>query len=115
MCLTETCFSAFPLIADWHAITQRREYLIHENLMREHQKRRGYDYAPRQLVLKKKWKPKKLGKRTSGPYKIVQVHVNGTVTNQLRPGLTETINIRQIIIQAMIINQKLIPPISPAM
>ncbi len=61
------------------------------------QKRRGHDYAPQQLVLKKKWKPKKLGKRTSGPYKTVQVHVNGRVTIQLRPGLTEKINIRWII------------------
>jgi hypothetical protein len=47
-----------PLIADWHAITQRREQLIHENLMITNQKRRGYDYAPQQMVLKKKWKPK---------------------------------------------------------
>jgi hypothetical protein len=84
-------------IADWHAITQRREHLIHEKLMRENQKRRGFNYAPQQMVLKKKWKPKKLGKRTSGTYKIVQVHVNGTVTIQLSPGLTERINIRQII------------------
>jgi hypothetical protein len=38
--------------------------------MRENQKRRHYDYAPQQLVLKKKWKPKKLGKRTNGPNKI---------------------------------------------
>ena len=90
-------FLNIPLIADWHAITQRQEHLIHENLMREYQKRRGHDYALHQLVLKKKWKPKKLGERTSGPYKIVQVHVKGTVTIQLRPGLTERINIRQII------------------
>jgi hypothetical protein len=90
-------FLNIPLIADWHAITERREHLIHENLMRENQKKRGYVYAPQQLVLKKKWKPKKLGERTSGPYKIVQVHVNGTVTIKLRPGLTERINIRQII------------------
>jgi hypothetical protein len=90
-------FLNIPLIADWHAITQRPEHLIHENLMRENQKRRGHDYAPQQLLLKKKWKPKKLGKRTSGAYKIEQVHVNGTVTIQLRPGLTERINIRQII------------------
>jgi hypothetical protein len=34
-------FLNIPLIADWHTITQRREYLIHENLMRENQKRRG--------------------------------------------------------------------------
>jgi hypothetical protein len=47
-----------PLIADWHTITQRREHLIHENLMRENQKRRGYDYAPHQMVLNEKWKPK---------------------------------------------------------
>jgi hypothetical protein len=91
-------FLNIPLIADWHAIAQIREHLIHENLMRENQKRRGYDYTPQQqMVLKKKWKPKKMGKRTSGPYKIVQVHVNGTVTIQLRPGLTERINKRQII------------------
>jgi hypothetical protein len=94
-------FLNIPLIADWHAITQRREYLIHENLMRENQKGRSYDYAPQQMVLKKKWKPKKLDERTSGPYKIVQTHVNGTVTIQLRPGLTERINIRQ---QQLIIN-----------
>jgi hypothetical protein len=46
-------FLNIPLIADWHAITQRQEHLIHENLMRENQKRRGHDYAPQQLVLKK--------------------------------------------------------------
>jgi hypothetical protein len=55
-------FLNIPLIADWHAITQRQEHLIHENLMRENQKRRDHDYAPQQLVLKKKWKPKKWAK-----------------------------------------------------
>jgi hypothetical protein len=63
----------------------------------ENQKRRGYNYAPQQMALKKKWKPKKSVQRTSGPYKIVQVHVNGTVTIHLSPGLTERISIRQII------------------
>jgi hypothetical protein len=73
-------------------------YLIHENLMRENQKRRGFDYAPQQRVLKKKWKPRKLDERTSGPYEIIQqTHVNGTVIIQLRPGLTDRINIRRII------------------
>jgi hypothetical protein len=51
-------FLNIPLIADWHAITQSQEHLIHENLMRENQKRRGHDHAPQQLVLRKKWKPK---------------------------------------------------------
>jgi hypothetical protein len=90
-------FLNIPLIADWHAITQKREHLIHENLMRENKKRRGFDYAPNKGFLRKKWKPRKLDERTSGPYEIVQTHVNGTVTIQLRPGLTERINIRKII------------------
>ena len=46
-----------PLIANWHTITHKREHLIHENFLRENQKRIGYDYAPQQCVLKKRWKP----------------------------------------------------------
>jgi hypothetical protein len=30
--------------------------------MRENQKRRGYDYAPQQMLLKKKWKQKNWAK-----------------------------------------------------
>jgi hypothetical protein len=33
-------FLNIPLIAYWHAIIQKREHLIHENLMQENQKRR---------------------------------------------------------------------------
>jgi hypothetical protein len=60
-------FLNIPLIADWHAITQKREHLIHENLMQKNQKRRQYDYLPEQCVLKKRWKPRKLDERASGP------------------------------------------------
>ena len=35
-------FLNIPLIADWHAITQRQEHLINDNLIRENQKRRRY-------------------------------------------------------------------------
>jgi hypothetical protein len=45
-------FLNIPLIADWHAITQRREHLINENLIRENQKRRRFDYLPNQCILK---------------------------------------------------------------
>ena len=86
-------FLNIPLIADWHAITQRREHLIHANLLRENQKRRRHDYAPQQRILKKCWKPRKLVKRTSGPYRILQTHVNGTVTIELRPGVSERLHI----------------------
>ena len=89
-------FLNIPLIADWHAITLKREHLIHENLLRENQKRRRHDYAPQQRVLKKRWEPRKLDERTSGPYRVVQTHVNGTVTIELRPGVSERLNIRRI-------------------
>ena len=32
-------FLNIPLIADWHAITQKREHLIHENLIQEKQEK----------------------------------------------------------------------------
>ena len=60
-------FLNIRLIANWHAITQKREHLIHETLIQENQKRRWYDYLPGQRVLKKHWKPCKLDARTSGP------------------------------------------------
>ena len=90
-------FLNIPLVADWHAITTRREHLVNENLRRSSAKRRRFDYAPNQQILKKLHKPTKLGERTSGPYTVSQVHVNGTVTIQLRPGVSERINIRRII------------------
>ena len=71
--------------------------LINENLIQENQKRRCYDYVPQQRILKKKRNPRKLGKRTSGPYRTLQTHVNGTLTLELRPGVSERINIRRVI------------------
>jgi hypothetical protein len=46
-------FLNIPLIADWHAITQRQEHLINKNLIRENKKQHCYDYVPQQQVLKK--------------------------------------------------------------
>ena len=86
-----------PLIADWHAVTKQREHLVNENLMRENKKRCRHDYAVDHRVLKKRHNPTKLGPRTTGPYRVVQTHVNGTVTIELRHGVTERINIRRII------------------
>ena len=47
--------------------------------------------------LRKKWKPRKLGERTSGPYRVLQTHVNGTLMIELRQGVSERINIRRVI------------------
>jgi hypothetical protein len=47
-------FLSILLIADWHAITQRQEHLINENLIIEKQKHHQYNYVLQQRVLKKK-------------------------------------------------------------
>ena len=90
-------FLNIPLIADWHAVTTRREHLVNENLMHENRKRRRHDYAVDDRVLKKRHNPMKLVPQTVGPYRVVQTHVNGTVTIELRQDVTECINIRRII------------------
>jgi hypothetical protein len=90
-------FLNIPLIADWHAITQKHEHLINENLMHENCKQKCYEYVPNQKVLKKIHKTRKLGQKTSGPYKILQTHVNGTLTVELKPGISERLNIRRVI------------------
>jgi len=46
--------------------------------------------------LKRIYKPTKLGRRVEGPYIVQQVHTNGTLTIQLRPGVNERINIRRL-------------------
>ena len=42
-------------------------------------------------------KPRDLGQRTSGPYRVLQTHVNGTLIVELRPGISERLNIRRVI------------------
>ena len=65
--------------------------------MRQNAQRRTYDYAPNQKVLKKVHDPTKLGIQTSGPYNINKAPVNGTVTMELHPGVSERINIHRVI------------------
>ena len=89
-------FLNIPLMADWHAITTKREHVINENLRRMNKKRRRHDYIVGQKVFKLLIDPTKLGERTMGPYKIDRVHVNGTLTIELRPGVLERISIRRI-------------------
>ena len=89
-------FLNIPLIADWKAITMKREHLVNENLMRENNRHRQYDYQPQQRVLKKNTNPRKLGERTSGPYVIDKVHTNGTITIKLNDNTSERINIRRV-------------------
>ena len=87
-------FLNIPLIADWQAIARQREQRINDDLHRANMRRRHHDYCPGQKVLKKVHNPTKLGVRTSGPYPIERVHVNGNLTIKLRPSVTKRINIR---------------------
>ena len=86
-----------PLLAEWELIQRRRPQLVDEALCRMNLKRRSYDCAPNQQVLKKLHKPNKLGLLKEGPYRMISVHTNGTITMELRPGVNERISIRRVI------------------
>jgi hypothetical protein len=68
-----------------------------KNPMHKNHKQKSYNYVPNQEVLKKRYKSQKLGQKTSGPYKLFQTHVNGTVRVELKPGISERINIDRAI------------------
>ncbi len=70
---------------------------MNENLMHENPKQKHYNYVPNQKVLKKRHKTCKLGQKTSGPYKILQTHVNGTLKVELKPGISERTDIHRVI------------------
>ena len=89
-------FLNLPLVADWQTIAKHREQRINDDLHRANRKRRQHDYAPGQLVLKTVHEPTKLGVRTTGPYVIERVHVNGNLIIKLREGITERLNIRRV-------------------
>jgi transposase InsO family protein len=82
-------FLDVPYIADWQLIQQRRQQLVDEARRRINLKRRSYDYVVGHA-------PTKLRLRKEGPYTITQVHTNGNITMELRPEVTERINICRI-------------------
>lgn len=85
-----------PLIADLEQIRQKRQVIIDDAVRRQNLKRTAYDYQPGQQVLLLTYNPDKLQPRASGPYDVVAVHVNGTLTIQRLPNVTERINIRRV-------------------
>jgi hypothetical protein len=85
------------LIADRQDIASTHEHHVNENLRHANWKRRQFDYAPGQQVLKKVHNPTKLGVRTEGPYTIECIHINGNLTILLREGITERINICRVL------------------
>ena len=84
------------VVADLLDITARRQHLIDERTMAKNRKRISHDYQPNDQVLVLAYKPDKLEPRARGPYRILQTHVNGTVTIQRSPTIMERINIRRL-------------------
>ncbi len=97
LAFAQDMFLNVPLISDWQAIACTCEHYVNENLQCANRKKRQYDYAPGQQVLKKVHDPTKLGVRTEEPYTIEPVHVNGNFTIVLREGITECINICRVL------------------
>ena len=88
-----------PLLADLQLIRDNRQLLIDENLRQQNLKRQFFDYQVGQLVLilNSKLHPDKLEPRApEGPFPIIQIHVNGTVTIRRDEYITERINIRRL-------------------
>ena len=85
------------LVSKWKTISCKREHHVNENLRKVNAKRRSFDYAEDQQVLKKVHNPTKLGVRITGTYPIQRLHVNRNLTIELLPGILERINIHRLV------------------
>jgi hypothetical protein len=85
-----------PLIADLQLIQERRQHLIDDRLIAANRRRFSYDYHIDDEVLKLKHEPGKLEPGAAGPFRVEQVHANGTLTIRLSPNVIEHISLRRI-------------------
>ena len=85
-----------PLVTDLQLIQKRRQELIDKRLVAANARRVSHEYRINDEVMKLIYKPDKLDPRAEGPYRVVQVHQNGTLTIQLPNDTTERINIRRV-------------------
>jgi hypothetical protein len=87
-----------PLIANVLTLPDLRQKQIDKHLMRANAKRKTHNYQVGDQVLIKRALDaiSKLEPTYKGPYPIVQVHTNGTVTILLQPNTTERYNVRRI-------------------
>ena len=59
-------------------------------------RRYDYDYKVNDTVLRRIQNPSHLQPRFDGPFRVIQIHSNGTITILLRPNVTQRLNIRQV-------------------
>jgi hypothetical protein len=83
-------------IADWKAIAARRAASSRNNNERENSNRLPFNYqVGHYAYIRVSNLARKLDSQ-EGPFRIIQVHTNGTVTIQRSPVVTERVNIRRL-------------------
>ena len=90
---------SLSFIVDLDRIQDHRQCVVDKNNDKENAKRIDYNYHVGEWILIRKDTYKTLSKleeRYLGPYQVVQVHVNGTLTIRKRTNVLERINIRRI-------------------
>ena len=89
-----------PYIANWIQLRERKQQKIDNNLRRANSQRVNYDYAVGDLVYELVRRTndvtQKLETYYRGPYPVVQVHSNGTLTLQRSPNVLDRVNIRKL-------------------
>ena len=85
-----------PVLADYNLIRERRQAVIDDNNRRANLRRHFKDYSVGDEVLLLTRPKAKLAPTAIGPFRILQVHVNGTVTIRRGPNVEERVNIRRI-------------------
>ena len=85
-----------PVAADYNLIRARRQATIDDNARRQNLRRYFKDYNVGDEVLLHQYKPNKMQERAIGPFRVTQVHVNGTVTIQRSENVFDRINVRRI-------------------
>ena len=82
--------------ANWEYIRARKQRIINKNNERENSKRKHYEYKVGDQVLLHKGTQNKYETPYAGPYNILKVNKNGTVSLKVK-AVTDTYNIRRII------------------
>ena len=84
------------MLADWKALSLRKQNLVDKANLRENSKRVDYDYAvDQQVYIIKDGIHRKMDGPKLGPFLITEVFTNGTVRIQ-RDNVNERINIRRL-------------------
>lgn len=90
-------FVDIPVMVDLLTIQEKRQVMIDNNLRRQNEKRREFQYQVGGEVLIKAVDPSKMQEKAHGPYVITQVYTNGTVDVQRNHNVVERLNIRRLV------------------